>query len=166
VSAVEALNAARAAGVSVGIDGGDLVLGAPTPPPRTVLDLLSRHKVEVLELLRSTDGWWTADDWQALFDERAGVAEHDGGMSRNEAESLALECCIVEWLDRHPEPSSSGRCAWCGGTETTGSVVVPYGVQSQTWLHSDCWTPWFQKRRRQAVAALAAMGIQERTIDP
>ena len=80
-------------------------------------------------------------------------------MSRSEAEAQALECCIVEWLDRHPEPSNPGRCAWCGGAEITGSKVVPYGTRHHTWLHPNCWTPWYQKRRRQAEAALKALGI-------
>lgn len=32
---------------------------------------------------------WEAEDWQALFDERAGVLEFDGGYSRAEAEEMA-----------------------------------------------------------------------------
>src|SRR3712207_8945724 len=37
----------------------------PTPaPPRAVLDLLSRHKVEIVGLLRSTDDDWTVEDWR------------------------------------------------------------------------------------------------------
>jgi hypothetical protein len=34
-----------------------------------------------------------ADDWQAFFDERAGITEFDGGLSRAEAEAQALACC-------------------------------------------------------------------------
>ena len=44
MSAAEALKAARAAGIELGIDGDDLVLEATAPPPAAVLDLLSRHK--------------------------------------------------------------------------------------------------------------------------
>jgi hypothetical protein len=44
MSAVEALQAARAAGISVRIDGDGLVLEASAPPPCAVLDPLSRHK--------------------------------------------------------------------------------------------------------------------------
>ena len=32
----------------------------------------------------------TDKDWQAYFDERAGIAEFDGGLSRVEAEAQAL----------------------------------------------------------------------------
>lgn len=34
---------------------------------------------------------WGAEDWQALFDERAGVLEFDGGHSRADAERMAAE---------------------------------------------------------------------------
>jgi hypothetical protein len=82
VSAAEALKAARDAGVSVGIDGDDLVLQASVPPPPVVLDALSRHKAGIVALLRPANDGWTAEDWQAFFDERAGIAEFDGGLSR------------------------------------------------------------------------------------
>ena len=59
MSAAEVLKAARAAGITLGIDGNDLVLEASAPPPPVVLDLLSRHKVHVIEMLR----------WQKRVDE-------------------------------------------------------------------------------------------------
>src|SRR6516162_222430 len=54
MSAAEALQAAQNAGVEIGIDGDNLVLEASAPPPAAVLDLLSRHKAEVLALLAAT----------------------------------------------------------------------------------------------------------------
>jgi hypothetical protein len=54
VSAAQALKAARDAGVVLGVDGEDLILEATAPPPAAILDLLSRHKAEVLSLLRAT----------------------------------------------------------------------------------------------------------------
>ena len=52
MSAVEALKAARAAGVELALDGDDLVLEAASAPPAAVLDALSRHKAEIVALLR------------------------------------------------------------------------------------------------------------------
>ena len=96
------------------------------------------------------------------FEERAAVAEFDGGLSRNEAEAQAFECCIVEWLNRNPTPSAPGRCAWCGQTEANGAVVVPYGTEPGThaWLHTECWPAWQEFRRFQAQKALNRMGIR------
>jgi hypothetical protein len=56
MSAAEALKAARAAGTRVGIDGDDLVLEASAPPPCAVLDLLSRHKADIVTLLQGQRG--------------------------------------------------------------------------------------------------------------
>ena len=89
MSAAEALKAARAAGVRVGIDGDDLVLEAMAPPPSALLDLLSRHKAGIVMLLRPADEGWSAEDWQIFFHERAGIAEFDGGLPHAQAEALA-----------------------------------------------------------------------------
>ena len=51
MSAVQALKAARAAGVHLGIDGEDLVLQATAPPPIAVVEALSRHKADIVALL-------------------------------------------------------------------------------------------------------------------
>jgi hypothetical protein len=53
MSAVEALKAARAAGVELALDGDDLVLKAASAPPAAVLDALSRHKAEIMVRLLS-----------------------------------------------------------------------------------------------------------------
>jgi hypothetical protein len=59
MSAVQALQAARAAGIRFGIYGDALTLEAATAPPRpAVLDLLSRHKAGIVALLQAAnDGW-------------------------------------------------------------------------------------------------------------
>ena len=100
MSAVEALKAARAAGIELALDGDDLTLSAASAPPAAVLDALSRHKAEVVALLRPGRDGWSVEDWQVYFDERAGVAEFDGGLPRGAAEAKAFECCVVEWLNR------------------------------------------------------------------
>lgn len=42
----------------------------------------------------ASDGAWTVDDWRYEFNERAGIAEFDGGMSREAAELLAFQHCV------------------------------------------------------------------------
>ena len=54
MSAEDALNAARTAGIDVELDGDDLVLEASSRPPPTLIDLLSHHKIEVVALLKSS----------------------------------------------------------------------------------------------------------------
>ncbi len=160
MSAVQTLNAARAAGISVGIDGEDLVLEASAPPPPAVIDLLWRHKADIVALLRSTNDGWSAEDWQAFFDERAGILEFDGGLPRPSAEAQAFEACVIEWLNRNPTPSPAGHCAWCGGRESKSAIVLPFGTDPGThaWLHGECWRPWQEARRAEALAALNQIG--------
>lgn len=159
--AVEALKAARAAGVHLGVDGDALVLDAASAPPAAVLDALSRHKAEIVALLRPDHDGWSAEDWQVFFGERAGIAEFDGSLPRTEAETYAFECCVVEWLNRHPCPSTPSRCAQCDGPGSTGAVVLPFGTEPgpHVWLHAECWAAWQEARRGQAVKTLALIGI-------
>lgn len=161
MSATEALRAARALGVELAIDGNDLLLEAASEPPAVVLDELSRHKAEIVALLRGGRDGWSAEDWLLFFEERAAIAEFDGGLPRTEADAQAVACCIVEWLNRNPTPSAPSRCAWCGQAQSRDAVVLPYGTELGThiWLHAECWPAWQDTRRSQAREALARMGI-------
>jgi hypothetical protein len=152
MSAVVALRVARAAGVELALDGND--------PPATVLDELQRHKTEIVAILRSERDGWSAGDWRLYFEERAAIAEFDGGLPHAKAEAQAFECCVVTWLDRNPAPSAPGRCAWCGQSESR-DAVVPYGTAPGThiWLHRECWSEWRKMRPFQAKEALTRMGI-------
>lgn len=161
MSATDALNKAWAVGVRVKTDGDDLVLAAPEPPPQSLLNLLSRHKVEVVRLLRRSGAIWLAEDWRAFFDERASLAEFDGGLSRAQAEERAFTCCVSEWLTRNPVHSSPQRCLGCGGRQWSADPLLPFGAESfgQAWLHSRCWSDWHDARKAEAAEALRALGL-------
>ena len=130
MSAAEALKAARAAGVRIGIDGDDLALDADAAPPAAVLDLLSRHKAGVVALLRPGGDGWSAEDWQAFFDERAGIAEFDGGLPRAEAEARAFACCVVEWLNRN-------SCARRRGAASPAAAASSPRAAAAAWHRAD-----------------------------
>jgi hypothetical protein len=162
MTAADALHAAQAANIHVGLEGSDLVLRAPGPPPAAVLEALKRYKPGIVALLRRARSNWTAADWEAFFHERAGMAEFDGGLGRRQAEELAFEHCIVEWLMRHSVRSNPGTCLWCGHFEDDErGIVLPFGIEASghAWLHFDCWPAWHSQRRAEAIAALATMGI-------
>src|SRR5262245_55864189 len=162
MSAAEALRVAHSAGVAVILDGDSLLLEAIAEPPQPVLDALSHHKPAILVLLRSGHDGWTGEDWQTRFAERAGFLEHDGGLTRVEAEVEAFDSCIVEWVNRNPSHSWSDRCTWCGKPDAPSAVILPFGAGEQhVWLHAaECWPAWHQSRREEAAAALRAMGIE------
>ena len=162
MSAAEVLKQARKAGIRIGIDGNDLVLYGSGERPIQVLDLLRQHKAEILMLLRRGRDGWSGEDWREFFEERAGIAEFDGGLARDEAEARAFSCCVGEWLHRNPTRSASGRCIHCG---VSGGMLVPYLTDysmndpGHTWLHPDCSRTWHQSRRSKAVSALELLGI-------
>jgi hypothetical protein len=168
MSAVEALKAARAAGVELALDGDDLALKAASAPPAAVLDALSRHKAEVMVLLRPAEDGWSAEDWQVFFEERASIVELDGELPRPGAEAQAFACCVVEWLNRNPERSPAGRCLGCGDREHAHDPLLDYGTEpnGHVWLHSRCWPAWYAARQSKAVSTLTAMGISAPVVRP
>ena len=105
-------------------------------------------------------GAWTTTDWVAFFDERSSIAQHDGGLGKEEAEHLAYQMCLVAWQNHNPEPSKPGSCAHCGGAEVTGTTLIPVlAGDAHTWLHDHCWRQWMAAQRDRATRALAAMKI-------
>lgn len=164
MSAVQALRAARDAGVRIGIDGDALTLNADAAPPSAVLELLSLHKVQVIALLSMGNDGWSGENWLAFFHARAAAA-FDGGLPRNQAEARAFACCLVEWLNRNLVRSPPGRCLGCGGSEHSRDKLLPFGTEQtgHAWLHSRCWEAWHAGRKAEAVTALSIFGISMRT---
>jgi hypothetical protein len=88
----------RAAGVDVGLDNGVLRVRAPKGVLTAVQrERLVEHHAEIISLLAepANDRDVPADDLppdlQAAFDERAAIAEFDGGLDRDAAERLARD---------------------------------------------------------------------------
>ena len=104
---------------------------------------------------------WSAEDWQAFFGERAGIAEFNGRLPRQQAEAAAFEHCVAEWRRRNLTASEPGRCCVCGCGDDNGDPLLPHGVEStgHAWLHTRCWQPWRDRRTAEAIAALAAAGV-------
>ncbi len=162
MNAAKAIRLAEASGIRIGVEGTHLILDADLEPPVDVVNAIRRHKAEIIELLTIPRDRWTAEDWRAFFNERARIAEFDRGQTRADAEALALESCVVEWLNRYPERSDPGRCAWCQKPDRDGHAIVPFGTETHghTWLHPECWNDWHENRRRRAQQALAHHGIK------
>ncbi len=157
----------RAAGGRVIIIEDRLKVRAPLPLPDKLVAELRLHKAEVLAFLQDRKPVWTPEDWRAYFDERAGISEHDGGLSRTDAEQRAFECCVVEWQWRNP-PLATGpvRCAHCSQPlGEIGQDGLPFltGDGGYVWLHNGCHGDWTAQRRTEAVAALAILSLRPPT---
>lgn len=161
MSAVEVLQLAQDNGIRLGVAGADLILDAEREPESTVLEAIRRNKAEIVALLVANHDEWTAEDWKAFYDERAGIAEFDGGQPREQAEAMAFECCVVEWMNRHPCRTDPSRCAACAEPDREGHTVVPFGTErhGHAWLHPECWKEWHRERQAHARQALAAIGL-------
>jgi hypothetical protein len=128
----------------------------PTQPRRGAAPIAS-----VSAKLEAQGSEWDAADWQAYFDERAGILEFDGGLLRHEAEARAWECCVAQWLIRNPVRSAPGQCHGCGENGAR-EPLLPYGTgeYGHIWLHQRCWNVWYADRKAEAVAALKALGLE------
>jgi hypothetical protein len=81
-------------------------------------------------------------------------------LPRPEAERVAYEIVVVEFLNASHPDTAPHICGHCGQHETRDSVLLPIGASDRhTWLHSDCWAQWRERRRAEAIAALAEAGI-------
>jgi hypothetical protein len=109
MSAINALNAARALGTIVRPEGDHLMLEAAAAPPAAILDDLTRHKSEIVAILRPAHRGPSVEDWFALFDERAGVLEFDGGQPREMAELQAIGSCVLDPLMAETSPEVRDR---------------------------------------------------------
>ena len=100
---------------------------------------------------------WTAEDWGAFFDERAGIREYDGRQTRQEAERPALAETIEHWRALHPMPPSGPEigCVHCGkGGGDPNLLPHLASGKGALWLHTTCWPAFDRARREEALSAL------------
>ncbi len=104
---------------------------------------------------------WDAEDWGAHYDERAAVAEYERGASQEEAEAAAFEVCVVRWLDSHPPSQDNLDCCVHCGEQIAEFDAIPCltGDGGHVWIHGQCHPAWMERRRKQAVEALAGLGL-------
>jgi hypothetical protein len=53
VNAAEVIKEAAAVGIRIAIEGGGLSLEATAQPPKAIIELITQHKPEIIDLLRS-----------------------------------------------------------------------------------------------------------------
>ncbi len=108
---------------------------------------------------------WDADGWRDWITERAAILEFDCGLPRLVADRQAFQHAIVEWLNRHPTMTDPHVCAGCGGTineagtdwrPLADGATVHYGGGHRL----NCWERHGARRRVEAEAALAALGVK------
>jgi hypothetical protein len=151
----EALALAASHRVRVLLALGDVLLEADDEPPVEVVDALRDHKQAVVaELTRIAAA---AGEWRRIFEDHVATVMRVRNLPRVEAERAAFDILLVEFLNCNYPDTPSDRCAHCGRSETQGATLLPIGVGIRhAWLHSDCWTPWVERRRAKAAGTLAS----------
>jgi len=168
MSAFRTLDAARAAGIEVRLDGKDLVLSGANAPSADVLEGLRRHKLSIVALLQrpleprpslQPSQPWDRDDWRAFFDEQVHIYESNG-LSRPVAEARAYDSCVAQWLYFKLEITHPGPCPICGDLDRPNDPLLAIGfIGGRYWLHKGCVKAWCVARKAEAIAAIDGMGI-------
>ena len=150
VKVLEIIAAARAAGVTLSIDDDSLLLRSSRPPPQEVVEALSRHKSEVIDHLQSDRSGWTAEDWHVFFDERAAIAEFDGGLPRRRPRPALSRAASSNGSTATRALAARSLPSRCGGEPTGPRPLLPFGIErtGHAWLHSRCWRPWHASKPR------------------
>lgn len=157
---------ARADGVTLDLtpEGQVVFKGSRAATERWLPILRGAKPALAAYLRRQSDGSnWSAADWRAHYDERAGMLEYDGGLSRTEAEARAREWVTAEYMVRAHKPTVPGICAHCGAAGHE-QAVIPHGTVTagHVWLHSRCWRVWYDRQVQGAREALGVMGVFDR----
>jgi hypothetical protein len=96
-------------------------------------------------------------DWLDFYEERAAILEHDGGVTRDQAERLAYEACVVALTWELPADYAQDHCAACQ-TRLAPSKGLPLSdnaVICDTACHHD----HMRQQRERAARQLAEWDI-------
>jgi hypothetical protein len=101
LSPLELLQEAWACRLSVFARDSRLVVQGPADSDKALVQALLARKAELLPIVTLRD-----DDEREWFEERAAIAEFDGGLDRASAERQTWESLVTQRLYRAIEPSS------------------------------------------------------------
>jgi hypothetical protein len=80
VRAAEVIKEATAAGIRIAIEGDGLLLEATTAPPEAMIKLITQHKAEIINLLRS--GWGGPAEAEVTWLDMVAAVENEAGRHR------------------------------------------------------------------------------------
>jgi len=146
LKAKDILNTAAAAGVQLAVtpDGGLKVTPASAMTPE-IRELLKSHKPELVDYLRNRVTPTAANDpapapqdftklTREVFEERAAIAEHDGGLPRPHAEEMArlhTDYLVHHWGCKTCIAAGKGYGLRCGSGAALWNAYDAFTVGSQ-----------------------------------
>ena len=101
-----------------------------------------------------------AHRWLRKFEDRTIVVQRVRNLPQAEAERVAYDIVVVDFLNATHPDTDPNSCACCGRAETPSNILLPIGVGARhAWLHDYCWADWREGRHAEAITMLAGMGI-------
>jgi hypothetical protein len=164
---VDVLDRLAAVGAVVEPAGNHLILHAgATPVSASLVRDIRRAKVAILAALAGEGSSPTMRRWwRDQFEERAAHRELDGGFNRRDAELLAYDEIVDEWLARHRPRAGldAAVCAGCGEGLAVAATVMRFGDDACVHLDPihgvECAIRYSRKQRAAAIAGLRALGL-------
>jgi hypothetical protein len=160
MTGAEAIAVARTRGVALAVFLDKLRVYSEGEPDESLIRLLRANKQEVMDAILAAET--QSDRWRRILAEKLETIMTIRGLTLHDAEREAFEHVVIEHLnDTHPN-TDPRVCANCRGPDLPLTPTLPFGVgERHAWLHQRCWVPWRERRRTEAIAALAAIGISE-----
>jgi hypothetical protein len=160
VTGAEIIALTKKCGVAVEVFCGKLRVQGEGDRDERLVGLLRDNRQAVIEAFLEAE---TAPDrWRRLLAEQLEVVVKTRGLRCADAEAEAFRHIVIEYLNQ-THPSTDPRvCAHCRGPYLPLTPTLPFGVGDRhAWLHQRCHQQWTERRRAEAIAALAAMGVTE-----
>jgi hypothetical protein len=160
VTGAEILALTKNCGVIVEVFCGKLRVQGEGARDERLVGLLRDNRQAVIEAFLEAE---TAPDrWRRLLAEKLETIVKMRGLARSDAEAEAFRHIVIEYLNETHPNTDPRVCAHCRGPDLPLTPILPSGVGDRhTWLHQRCHQQWAERRRAEAIAALAAMGVTE-----
>jgi len=101
--------------------------------------------------------WDDPNDVRARFHELSGF-HLSAGKTQEEADKLAHEALVVDWMNSHPVEVTEG-CPHCGAPHDDTSMPYLNGEAVHVKVHGRCWLLWQAGLWKRAQEALERLGI-------
>jgi hypothetical protein len=165
MTGAEIIAFAKKRGVAAEVFLGKLRLHAESEPDESLVKLLRDNRQAVIDAFLNAE---TAPDrWRRLFAEKIETVVKMCGLPHPDAEAEAFRHILTEYLNETLRGTDPRVCAHCRGPDLPLTPILPFGVGNQhSWLHQRCRDRWADRRRAEAVATLAGMGIAEPPLPP
>ena len=119
MNAAALLDACRAAGVVLQVEGDNLVVEADCDPPADLIDELREHKLELIAAISSRVAANVIDG----LEERAAIVEEGAGVPREWAEGFAVMCSI-------PAPTGFSPERWRRIVDAVGVFIDKWAARA------------------------------------